>query len=128
MIELTENVNWTAVSVGALIAYLLGWLWYSSKLFATKWMEGNGLYMEEMSGPPVAAMVVQAIGTFLLAWLVGITAAQDALMTIILIVITIVTLLISSGLYVQKKGYVIAIDVGYVVLMAVVMIVCQGLF
>jgi hypothetical protein len=103
MIELTENVNWAAVGIGAVIAYLLGWLWYSPKLFATKWMAGNGLKMEDMTGPPIAAMMVQAVGTFMLAWIVGITAAQNALLTVILIVLTIVVLMVSGGLYIQKN-------------------------
>ncbi len=126
MIELTENVNWPAVGAGAFIAYMLGWIWYSPKLFASKWMAGNGLKAEEMTGMPMGAMAVQALGTFMLAWLVGITAAQNALLTIILIVLTIIVLMVSAGLYVQKKPAVIAIDTGYVFLMAVIMIVCQG--
>jgi hypothetical protein len=43
MAEITENVNWIAVTVGAVLAFLLGWLWYSPKLFGTKWAEGAGV-------------------------------------------------------------------------------------
>ena len=35
MSEITTNVNWVAVVVGAVLAYLLGWLWYSPKLFGS---------------------------------------------------------------------------------------------
>ena len=31
--EITSGVNWLAVTVGAVAAFLLGWLWYSPKLF-----------------------------------------------------------------------------------------------
>ena len=82
--EITEGVNWLAVIVGAVVAYGLGWLWYSPVLFGTKWMEGTGVKMEAGSPLPMGAMIVQAIGTFLLAWVVGVTAVGSELMTFIL--------------------------------------------
>ncbi len=41
-------VNWMAVVVAALSAFLLGGLWYSPVLFAKKWMAENGFSEEEM--------------------------------------------------------------------------------
>jgi len=127
MNELTENVNWLAVIVGASVAYLLGWLWYSPKLFGTKWAQGVGI---DMSGDemPAMAMTVQAVGTFLLAWIVGITAGNNALLTIMLVAITLMTLMAASGLYCKKSKASILIEVGYVFTMVVVMIICQGIF
>ncbi len=127
MNELTENVNWLAVIVGAVMAYLLGWLWYSPKLFGTKWAQGVGI---DISGDemPAMAMIVQAVGTFLLAWIVGITAGNNALLTIILVAITLMTLMAASGLYCKKSKASILIEVGYVFTMVVVMIICQGIF
>ncbi len=84
--------------------------------------------MDDGSGPPVVAMIAQATGTFLLAWVVGITAAVNALLTIILIVVTIVVLMIAGGKFSRKSNYAIATETGFVVAMAVVMIVCQGIF
>ena len=57
MTELTANVNWLAVIVGFVLAFALGWLWYSPKLFGTKWAEGVGVKMGDASAMPVAAMV-----------------------------------------------------------------------
>ena len=128
MDELTHNVNWLAVCVGAVIAYLLGWLWYSPKLFAEKWMLGVRVKFTEGDAMPMAAMIVQAIGTFLLAWLIGITAAHEALLTAMLVLFTIVSLLAGNGLYCQKSHGAIAIECGFVVCMVVIMIVCQGIF
>ncbi len=48
-------------------------------------------------------MLVQAIGTFLLAWVVGATAASNQLLFVILIILTIVFLFVSGGLFSQKK-------------------------
>ena len=125
--EITSGVNWLAVAVGAVVAFLLGWLWYSPKLFGTRWAEGVGVSLDDSTGPSGSAMLAQAIGTFLLAWVVGVTAAADALMTIILIVLTIVVLMVAGGRFSQKSAYAIATEAGYVVAMAGIMIVCQGI-
>ena len=41
--ELTTNVSWMAVIVGAIASFLLGWLWYSERLFGEKWAVGVGV-------------------------------------------------------------------------------------
>ena len=126
--ELTAGVNWLAVIVGAVVAFALGWLWYSPKLFGEKWAQGVGVTFDDSSGPSPVAMIAQALGTFMLAWVVGITAVANALLTIILIVLTIVVLMIAGGKFSQKSNYAIATETSYVVVMAVIMIVCQGIF
>jgi hypothetical protein len=127
MEELTTNVNWLAVIVGFVLSWLLGWLWYSPKLFGTKWAEGVGVELGKAGEMPVAAMATQAIGTFLLSWLVGITAGNEALLTILLVVATIVLLRISSGLFTKKSQYAVVVDAGFIVAMAAVMIIVQGI-
>lgn len=128
MEELTNNVNWLAVFVGFIVAFALGWFWYSPKMFGDKWARGIGVDLGDASEMPAAAMVTQAVGTFLLAWVVGITAANNALLTIILIVLTIVILQVSGGYFTKKGGSAIVIDAGFIVAMAVVMIIVQGIF
>jgi len=126
MAELTVNVNWLAVVVGTVAAYGLGYLWYSPKLFGKKWAEGVGL----KSAPenlPIAAMTMQALGTFLLAWVVGVTAANNALLTVILVVATIVALMLAGSLFTLKSRYAMFAEAGFVVAMAVIMIAVQGL-
>jgi hypothetical protein len=126
MEEITADVNWLAVAVGAVLAYLLGYLWYSPKLFGKKWAEGVGL----KSAPenlPVAAMTMQAIGTFLLAWVVGVTAANNALLTIILIVAAIAALMLAGSLFTLKSSYAMSTEAGFVIAMAAVMIAVQGI-
>ena len=126
--ELTSNVNWLAVIVGTAASFLLGWLWYSPKLFGTKWAEGVGVELGAAASMPAAAMVTQLIGTFLLAWLVGITAGQNALLTIILIALTIIIFIVSNGLFAKKSNYAIGVEAGFIAAMTVVMIIVQGIF
>jgi hypothetical protein len=38
-----QNINWLAVVVAAVSAFVLGGLWYSPLLFANRWMKETGL-------------------------------------------------------------------------------------
>lgn len=127
MQEITANINWMATIIGAVAAFLLGWLWYSPILFVEKWAQGVRIKVDG-SGPSALAMVVQVIATFLLSWVIGLTAASNSLLTAILITITIVFLMAASGLFCQKSRYAIATETGFIVAMVVVMVICQGIF
>lgn len=127
MEELTSNVNWLAVIIGFVLSFALGWLWYSPTLFGDTWAKGVGLELDNVSGMPMEAMVTQAIGTFLLAWIVGITFTQGAFPMLILIVATFVFLQISGGYFTQKSTAAIFIDSGFTVAMTAVMLVCQSI-
>lgn len=128
MNELTSNVNWLAVIIGTIVSFIIGWLWYSPILFGKKWAEGSGVELGTASSMPIAAMVTQLVSTFFLALLVGVTAAQNALATIILVVLTIAGFVMSVGLFVKKSTFAILVDGGFIVIMGVVMIIIQGIF
>ncbi|MDA8020376.1 MAG: DUF1761 domain-containing protein [Thermoanaerobaculia bacterium] len=127
MEELTANVNWLAVGVGTVAAYGLGMLWFSPMLFGKVWAKGS----HDITPPeslPIAAMLWQLLGTFLLAWLVGVTAKNEALLTIVLALICFAILQAAGGLFSQKSKGAASVDAGYVVAMGVIMIVAQGVF
>ena len=126
--ELTTGVSWLAVVVGAVASFLVGWLWYSPKLFGPKWAEGVGVEMGTASEMPVAAMVSQVIGLLLMSWFVGVTAASNALLTVILATVAFVVLGYSGGLFTKKSTYARNVDAGYWLVSLVIMIVCQGIF
>jgi hypothetical protein len=122
MNELTMNVNWLAVSVGTVLSFMLGWLWYSPKLFGKKWAEGSGIELADSSAMPVAPLVFQLLATFLLAWLVAITATHNALLTAILIILTIACFIATNSMFVKKTTAAIMVEVGFVLAMGLVMI------
>lgn len=128
MEELTANVNWIAVIVGTIASFLLGALWYSPIGFGKKWASGSRVSLEDADEMPAMAMVTQFIGVFLFAWVVGVTETHNALLTIILITVTIAVLLVANGYFAQKNAAARAIEAGYVVAMALVMVICQGIF
>lgn len=128
MEELTTGVSWLAVIVGAVAAFLVGWLWYSPKLFGVKWAQGTGVELGTAADMPVGAMIAQALGLFLMSWFVGVTAAANALATVILATVAFVVLAYSSGMFGRKSAYARNVDAGYWLVSLVVMIVCQGIF
>ena len=128
MSELTADVNWIAVIVGFALSFLLGWAWFGPKMFGTKWAEGVGMKMGDGSQMPAAAMILQALGTFMLSWLVGITATHNALYTIILVALTIMVLMAAGGKFTKKSDYAIYAETGFVAAMVVIMIIVEGIF
>jgi hypothetical protein len=127
MNELTQDLNWTAVLAGTIAAFALGWLWFSPRLFGKAWAAGSH-NISPPASPPVAAMILQLLGTFLMAWIIGITATTDALMLALLVILTIALLLCAGSLMSQKSPGAALIDGAYVVAMGVLMILAQGLF
>lgn len=127
MQELTNNVNWLAVGVSTFVAFMVCWVWYSPKVFGDKWAAAVGITFDLDMKPPLAPMLAQLIFTFLLAWIVGVTAAHDALLTIILITLMMVFLIASNGLWAKKGHAAIIIEASAVVVMVVLMVVCQAL-
>lgn len=125
--ELISGLDWWAILIGTALAFLLGWLWYSPKMFGAKWAEGVGVSLADGGEMPVLAMISQLVGTFLLAWVVGIMAIAGAYMTLALIVATIVVLMAAGGLFAKKSAYAIATETGFVIAMSLVMVVVQAL-
>jgi hypothetical protein len=128
MVEITANVNWLAVVVGAVVAFLVGWLWYSPMVFGKQWAAGNNIELGSASSMPVGAMVAQAIGLLLVSWFVGVTAVSSALLTFILAVIAFGVMQMSGGLFTKKPMNVVLIDFGYLIVAAVIMFLAQAIF
>lgn len=128
MTELAQGVSWAGVIAGFVLSFLLGWLWYSPKLFGTAWAAGVGVDMQAAKQIPKLAMSTQALGTFMLSWLIGITAVREALLTAVLIVAMLMLLIVSNGKYAQKSNTAVTIEAAYILTMGVVMVVCQAVF
>ena len=125
MEELLNNVSWLAVIVGAILSFLMGWLWYSPKLFGPKWAEGVGVEMGSANDMPVAAMVSQIIGLLLMSWFVGVLVAAGSLNTAVLGTIAFVVLAYSGGLFTKKSGYARCVEAGYWIVSLIIMALVQ---
>ena len=71
MEALFADVNWLAVGVSTIISFILSGLWYSPKMFGTKWAKGVGVNVDADAKQPMPALVTQFIGTLLFAWVVA---------------------------------------------------------
>ena len=129
MAEITMGVNWLAVIVGTVASFLLGWFWYSPKLFGTKWAAGVGIDISpENAKFPAAAMGTQLLAVFLLAWIVGVTATNNALLTAILVIASVALFVASSGFFTKNSNLAIDVAAGYIVAIGIMMIIFQGIF
>ncbi|MGR3661463.1 MAG: DUF1761 domain-containing protein [Paracoccaceae bacterium] len=122
-----ENVNWTAVIAGTIVAFLLGWLWYSPKMFGKGWAEGSKVELGAADSMPMFAMIAQVVALFLLALVIGITATTDALITAIIAILAAAAFAVSGGAFIKKSQYAITIDGLYIVVAGIIMIAAQGI-
>lgn len=120
------NVNWIAVVAGTIVAFLFGWLVYSPLLFAKVWAEGSGVELTAESRPPLAAMILQIVGLFFLATVIGVTATINALFAALLAILAAAALTISNGAFCGKSKTALMIDAGYIIGAGILMIVAQG--
>lgn len=61
-----------AVLVSALLAFLLGWVWYSDKLFGKVWCEAIGKTNPEAEGEGLAKLAVNMGGWLVTAFCYGV--------------------------------------------------------
>ena len=119
-------MNWPAVVLGTVLAFGLGMIWFSPILFGKAWSTGShGIAPPD--SPPVMAMVVQLVGTFLLASLVGMTETNEAIGTAIIGILAVALTVAGMDLFSQKTGKATLVDAGYIVAAGALMIVAQGL-
>jgi high-affinity Fe2+/Pb2+ permease len=128
MNELTNGVSWLGVIAGAAVSFLVGWLWYSEKVFGRKWAEGARIPLDTAAAMPVGALVSQALGLFLMSWFVGVTAVSNALLTVILATAAFAVLAYSGGMFSQKSAYTRNVEAGYLIVSLIIMVICQGIF
>ena len=64
------DINWLAVVTATTSAFLLGGLWYSKKLFGTRWMQEIGLTEESI----VQSNTARTFGTTLVLQFIAATA------------------------------------------------------
>ena len=125
--ELTTNVSWIAVIVGAIASFLLGWLWYSERLFGEKWAAGVGVEFAKVHAN-VGALVAQVLGLFLMSWFVSVAAASNLLFTVILATLAFVILAQSGAMFRGQSTYARRVDAGHWILSLVLMILANAIF
>ncbi|MBL4811613.1 MAG: DUF1761 family protein [Rhodobacteraceae bacterium] len=119
-------MNWPAVALGTIAAFVLGMFWFSPKMFGASWSAGSH-NIEAPETPPIAAIIVQFLGTAVLALVVGMTATSEAIMTAIGAILAVALFVAGMDMFSQKSGKATVIDASYVVASGALMILAQGL-
>lgn len=126
MNDLINNANWIAIIISSIITFFLSWLWYSKVLFGRIWAIGVGVPEDKLDEPretpPILAIITQAMGTFLFAWVVNLTVIYNALLSMIISICAIVLFITSTGILAKKSSSAIFIESGYLVAMVTIMI------
>ena len=64
--------NIWAVLVATIVAFIIGWAWYSPLLFGKKWAGYMGMSMEDMKPEGMGKkMFINFIGIFVMSWVVS---------------------------------------------------------
>jgi hypothetical protein len=118
MEAITAGVSWIDVIVGAVLAFLLGWLWYSPQLFGKQWAAALGVELGSASNMPMAAMVTQGIGLLLVAWACALVGANFWIWAVV--VIAFVVLQYSNALFGKTPSIAANVNAGYVLVAGLV--------
>lgn len=115
-----SHIEWAPVLVSFFLAFGLGWLWYSDKLFGVKWRLGKG--SEVWHAPMWMPMSAQAGSTLLLAIITNMAAQDGHIGHAVLVAITIAGFIKANGFYSGKTMFVVSVEVGYVIAMIAIMV------
>ena len=118
-------LNWPAVLLGTIAAFALGMVWFG-QIFGATWTKGSHGITPPAS-LPLAAMLIQLLGTLLMAVAIGATETTQDLPLALVIILAIALLQLGGSLFGQKSQAAALIDGGFVVAMGVVMIAAQAI-
>jgi hypothetical protein len=71
-----QNLNWLAIIVAAVSAFILGGLWYSPLMFAKRWMKETGITEESTKNTNMIkvfglSFILALVASFFLAMFIG---------------------------------------------------------
>lgn len=84
--DIFYSLNWGGLLIGAVLAFVLGWVWYSPAVFGKAWMSALGKTPKQLS-PMLPALLLQAVYTLLLAVFIAIlySAIGDGFCVVVLL-------------------------------------------
>lgn len=119
-------LNWPAVAAGTVLAFALGMAWFSPLMFGKVWTTGSH-NINRPAFPPVTAMIIQFLATFVLALVVAMTETTGALLVAIAAILAVSLFVAGMDWFSQKTGGATLVDAGYVIAGGALMIAAQAL-
>ncbi|MFK7865260.1 MAG: DUF1761 family protein [Pseudohongiellaceae bacterium] len=126
--ELFADVNWLATLVSAVVSFMLGAVWYSKYLFGEKWAAGVGVPFGPDEKQPAVALILQMLGTLLLAIVVGVSFAIALPELAILIGLFASLLMMAGAGFSKSSNYAVLAEGGFVIAMVAIMMTFQLVF
>ena len=68
------GVNYLAVVVAAVVALVIGFIWYSPRVFGNRWMAYLGTTQAQLGNPGPTGMLVGVVASLLNAWVLAVLA------------------------------------------------------
>ena len=68
------GVNYLAVIVAAVVALVIGFIWYSPRVFGNRWMAYLGTTQAQLGNPGPTGMLVGVVASLLNAWVLALLA------------------------------------------------------
>lgn len=133
-----SQVNYLAVGLSTVLAFVLGMLWYSPPLFAKAWMSGHGYTEEDLQGMQAGMMptyTLTFICWFVMATILAAVARHfgEGVGTTLLVGVHLwlgfsATVGLTNNRFSDKPISLWGIDAGYQLASIVVMAVVLGLW
>ncbi len=122
MEELLANTDVVIILVSSGLAFALGWLWYSPLLFLQPWSEGLGLNIEASKAAMAKPMMLQSLGTLMLALVTNIAASKESIILAAGVGFTVALFVMASSFYRTPKSAPALIEGGYIFAMVLLML------
>jgi hypothetical protein len=116
-------VDWLGLIVGAVVAFVVGAVWFSPALFGKQWAAAHGVELGSASAMPMGAMGTQGLGLLLVAWFVAL--AEGAWWTIAIATVGFAVLHLSNMLFARKDAVAGYVEGGYWVVSVVIIALAQ---
>jgi len=116
------DVNYLGVLVSTLVFMVVGFIWYSPKVFFNTWVKLSGLKEEDMTGAGMAifgSIITALVTSFVLDLLVQATGSTDwvaGLSLGIVMSVIVAAVIASNGLYSKMGIKLYLITAGYQVI------------
>ncbi len=125
--DLFGGVSWPGVLAGALLAFAVGWFWYSAKGFYPAWSASAGV--RHRPGDPMgAAFGSLIVGLLLYSLFVGVMVARGQTGPLILGIVTFIILGYSNNAFKKLGAVSRAVDAGSWAVSGLLMLIAQGIF
>ena len=66
------GVNYLAVVVAAIVALVVGFVWYSPRVFGNRWMAYLGTTQAQLGNPGPTGMAVGVVASLINAWVIAV--------------------------------------------------------